>query len=223
MVACRGLCKTPPESQGSSPSLKNDDMHGTPTTRIVYPKALPWLAAGLLLFFIAILIGLWFDRYPALEARLFDENGVVETPELVALGISLLVFAYRAARSNDPVSAVCIVIAFLLINAMVRETPRCDSAVYGGGICFPTQMWKNVTVGLALVIAAVSLWPRRQHWRVTLSRQHLYRFWPMWVAFILLVAAEAAEHWGLLGTEETLELFAYLYVIAFGLWTNRHS
>ena len=45
----------------------------------------------------------------------------------------------------------------------------------------------------------------------------------MWVAFILLVAAEAAEHWGLLGTEETLELFAYLYVIAFGLWTNRHS
>src|SRR5690606_22698975 len=69
------FAKHPPESQGSSPSLKNDDMHGTPTTRIVYPKALPWLAAGLLLFFIALLIGLWFDRYPALEARLFDENG----------------------------------------------------------------------------------------------------------------------------------------------------
>ncbi|KQZ78276.1 hypothetical protein ASD64_13160 [Mesorhizobium sp. Root157] len=60
------------------------------SNQIVYPKVLPWLAAGAILFGIGLLIGLWYQPYPELEAALFSENGLVETPEMIALGL----FAY---------------------------------------------------------------------------------------------------------------------------------
>lgn len=190
---------------------------------IVYPKAAPWLVAGAVLLCAGLFIGLWYEPYPQLEAALFSENGLVETPEFIALGIAVAVFAYRAVRSDDPVGAICVAIAFVLANAMVRETSRCDSAYYDGGLCFPTQVWKTVAVGLLVAVAAGALWRRRQHLRAALSIRQLGAFWPMWVAFLLLVVAEIAEKYSLLGAEETLELFAYLYVIAFGLWVHRNA
>jgi hypothetical protein len=188
----------------------------------VYPKPAPWLAAGAALLCIGLLIGFWYEPYPQLEAALFNENGVVETPELIALGIAAALFAYRAVRSDDPVGAICVAVAFVLANAAVRETSRCDSAFYDGGLCFPTQTWKNVTVALLVAIAAGALWQRRGRLRAALSIRQLGVFWPMWVAFFLLVIAETAERYGLQGAEETLELFAYLYAIAFGLWVHRN-
>lgn len=199
---------------------KSLQMHPNET---VYPKPAPWLAAGAALLCVGLLIGFWYEPYPQLEAALFSENGVVETPEFIALAIAMAVFAYRAARSDDPVGAICVAVAFVLANAMVRETSRCDSAYYDGGLCFPTQIWKDVTVALLVAIAAVGLWRRRKHLQAALSIRRLGVFWPMWVAFFLLVVAEAAERHGLLGAEETLELFAYLYVVAFGLWVQRNG
>lgn len=191
--------------------------------RIVYPKAVPWLAAGLALLCIGLLIGFWYEPYPQQEAALFAENGVVETPELIALGLAVAIFVYRAVRSDDAVGAICVGVAFLLANAVMREIERCDSGFYDGGICIPTQTWKDALVGLTVVIAAAGLWWRRRHLREALSIRRIGVFWPLGVAFVLLVVAEIAEAHGLEGAEETLELFAYLYTLAVGLWVNRNG
>jgi hypothetical protein len=194
-----------------------------PLKQIVYPKALPWLATGAILFGVGLLIGLWYQPYPELEAAIFSENGPVETPEMVALALALGVFVFRAARSNDPIGTMCIPIALVLAIALVRETPRCDSLSYDGGMCFPVQLWKDVVVALFVLVAAIAMVRRRQHLRAMFSIQRIHVFWPVWVVALLLVTAEVAEKFEVLGTEETLEMLAYLYLFSLGVWMHRNT
>lgn len=194
-----------------------------PANTIVYPKALPWLAAGVVLLCAGLLIGLWYEPYPELEEAIFSENGPVEAPEMIALAAAMVVFAYRAFRTDDPTGGICAGIAMLLAIALVRETSRCNSAFYEGGICFPGHFWKNSTYALLVAAGGTALFLRRRHARAALSVPVLNSLWPLWVAAVLLASAEIAEEFGLMGAEETLELFSYLYLAAFGIWLNRNS
>jgi hypothetical protein len=133
------------------------------------------------------------------------------------------VFTFRAVRSNDPIGMMCIPIALALATAIVRETPRCDSLVYDGGICFPKELWEDVTVGVCIFIAATTLFRRRHHLWAIFSIRRIHVFWPVWVAAFLLVTAEIGEQFDVLGTEETLEFLAYLYLAAFGVWMHRNT
>lgn len=143
--------------------------------------------------------------------------------EMLALALAMAIFIFRAIRSDDPVSLICIVIAFFLANAIVREAPRCDSRFYDGGMCFPTRLWKNGLVFILLLIAGAGLWVRRRHLREAFSVRWLMMFWPLSVALGLLVIAEIAEDFSVMGTEETLEILAYFYSAAFGFWIYKNS
>ncbi|HEY4191040.1 MAG TPA: hypothetical protein VGM46_00195 [Mesorhizobium sp.] len=189
----------------------------------VYPKALPWLAGAVILFGIGLLLGWYYQFYPELRAETFDENGPVETLEMVALIAAAIIFAFRAVRSNDPIGTMCIPIVLILAIAFVRETPRCDSSFYDGGLCFRTERWKDVTVTLFLIAAAIALFRRRQHLAAVLSIRKIHVFWPIWLSAVLLILAEIGEAHGVLGTEESLEFFAYLYLASLGVWIHRNT
>lgn len=191
--------------------------------KIAFPRALPWLAGAVVLLATGLLIGIWYEPYPDLEAAIFNENGPVETVEMLALALAMTVFIFRAIRSDDPVSLICIVIAFLLANAILRETPRCDSPFYDRGMCVPTRLWKNGFVFVLLAITSTGLWVRRRHLREVFSIRWPLMFWPLLAALALLVIAEIAEDFSVMGTEETLEAFAYFYSAAFGLWIHKNS
>ncbi|MHA6643356.1 hypothetical protein [Mesorhizobium sp. A623] len=189
----------------------------------IHPKAVPWLTAGAMLFGVGLLIGWWYQPYPELIATVFSENGPVETLEMVALTSAAALFVFRAARSNDPIGTMCIPIALVLASAIVRETPRCDSSFYDGGMCFPDQQWKNVTIGLFLTIAAIALFIRRRHFFAVFSIQRIHVFWPIWISALLLISAEISERYGVMGTEEVVEFFAYFYLACFGVWMQRNT
>lgn len=184
---------------------------------------MPWLSAGAILFGVGVLIGWWYQPYPELIATVFSENGPVETLEMVALTSAAALFILRAARSNDPIGTMCIPIAMVLAIALVRETPRCDSSFYDGGMCFPDRLWKHVTIGLFLTVAAIALYIRRRHFLAVFSIQRIHVFWPIWISALLLVIAEISEKYGMMGTEEVVEFFAYLYLAGFGVWMHRNT
>jgi hypothetical protein len=189
----------------------------------VHPRAVPWLSAGAILFGIGVLVGLWYQPYPELIATVFSENGPVETLEMVALTSAAALFILRAARSNDPIGTMCIPIAVALASALVRETPRCDSSFYDGGMCFPDRLWKHVIIGSFLTLAAIALFIRRRHFFAVFSIQRIHVFWPIWISALLLVIAEISEKYGAMGTEELVEFFAYLYLACFGVWMHRNT
>lgn len=194
-----------------------------PSIPLLFPRAIPWLAVAVVLLLTAVFVGLWFHPYPELIATVFSENGPVETLEMIALGSAAVIFMIRAARSDDPIGTMCIPIAMVLMMAFVRETPRCDSTFYDGGMCFPGRLAKNLTVGLILTFSAVALFIRRRHFLAMFDRQRIHLFWPIWVSALLLVTAEIGEEYGVMGTEELLEFFAYLYLASLGVWMLRNT
>jgi len=190
---------------------------------IVYPKPVPWLLAGVVLFGVGLLIGLWTRPYPELEAALYSENGLVETPEMIALIAALGVFAYRAWRTDDPIGGICAGIAMLLGIALVRETSRCDSPFYEGGVCFPNYIWKNSAYALVGIAGGTALFLRSRHARAVLSLAMFKAFWPLGVAAVLVVSSQILEARSVQGSEEVLEFFTYVYLAAFGIWLTRNS
>ncbi len=189
---------------------------------ITYPRPATWIGWGLILLPAAALAGYLAEVYTDLDYYLLDENGPVEGFQTIVLGIAAAIFAARGWRSKGPVAFLSIVVVYVLVHAMVRETPRCDSPFYPGGICLTTTakeaLWVIFTVGLAVL-----LFTRRADLPDALKPRWSFVFWPLGVAFLMLLFGELAEHYNQEGIEETLEMLAYCYTVACSIWIYRHT
>lgn len=188
----------------------------------VYPAPLPWIVAGFALLAISLFAGWRADIHPELVPLLFDEGGWPETLQVVALAAAFLAYGWRAARSEGPVAVICVGMAMLLVLAISREVPSCTSYFYDDGLCFPRPA-KNGLVITAVLAAAVMLYRRRKDIRATLTLRGNIVFWPLWISLALLAGSEMVEHRVILGLEETLELSAYCYTLALGIWLLRET
>lgn len=189
---------------------------------ITYPRPATWIGWGLILLPAAALAGYLAEVYTDLDYYLLDENGPVEGFQTIVLGIAAAIFAARGWRSKGPVAFLSIAVVYVLVHAMVRETPRCDSPFYPGGICLTTTakeaLWVIFTVGLAVL-----LFTRRADLPDALKPRWSFVFWPLGVAFLMLLFGELAEHYNQEGIEETLEMLAYCYTVACSIWIYRHT
>lgn len=189
---------------------------------IIYPRPATWIGWGLVLLLGGALAGYLGEVYTDLDYYLFAENGPVEGSQTIVLGVAAAIFAARGWRSKGPVAFLCIAVVYVLLHAMVRETPRCDSPFYPGGICLTRTakeaLWVIFTVGLAAL-----LFLKRADFLDALKPRWSFVFWPLGVAFIMLLAGELAEHYNQEGIEETLEMLAYCYTLACSIWIYRHT
>ena len=188
----------------------------------VYPAPLPWIAAGLALLAISLFAGWQAHIHPELVPLLFHEGGWPENLQLIALVAAFLAYGWRAARSEDPVAVICIGIVLLLVLAISREVPRCGSDFHDGGLCFPKPA-KNGLLITSVLAAAIMFYRRRKDIRATLTLRENIVFWPLWISLALLAGSEMVEHHVVLGLEETLELSAYCYTLALGIWLLRET
>jgi hypothetical protein len=186
------------------------------------PDPRKWIAGGLALLSVSVFAGWQAQIHPQLVPLLFDEGGWQENMQLVALAAAFLAYCLRAARSEGAVAVICIGMALLLVLAISREVPNCSSDLYAGGLCFPKSV-KNAIAITALLAGAIMLYRRRKDIRAALTLRVNGVFWPLWISLALLAGAEIAERRGVVGLEETLELSAYCYTLALGIWLLRET
>lgn len=189
---------------------------------IRYPDPATWIGWGLLLSLLAVAVGYWTQFYTDLGEYLFAENGQVESTQTIILLLTALVFAARAWRNHDPVAFICIPVACILLHAAMRETPRCNSAFYPGGVCL-TAAVKYTFSAIIITITAVLLYVRRKDFIDALKPRYSFCFWPLGVAFLMLLAAEFAEGRHYYGIEEILEMLAYCYAFVCSIWIYRRT
>ena len=190
---------------------------GSPT-----PRPLPWLAGALLLLAGALLLGTVVREFDDIQA-MFMEDGPIEILQAGMLVIAAAVFAFGFLRSAGSRALFCAFAAFALIFAVTRELPRCGSAFSGDGMCLQSG-WKTIIVAGAALLALVAVLVRRQEWtREVLRLSNIRWVWPCFVVVLFLAGGEAAEHRIHVEIEESLELAAYLYVTAYGLWILRQT
>ncbi|MET3661232.1 hypothetical protein [Aquamicrobium ahrensii] len=187
-----------------------------------YPDPATWIVWGVLLSLLAVAAGYWAEFHTDLDGFLFIENGPVEGSQTVILCLTALVFAARAWRSRGPVAFICIPVAYILLHAAMRETPRCDSAFYPGGACM-TAPAKYTLSAIMTAIMAVLLFLRRKDFMEALKPRWSFVFWPLGVAFVIILVGEFAEHRRYEGVEEMLEMLAYCYSLACSIWIYRRT
>ena len=203
-------------SKPQSPSLRRS-WEGSPT-----PRLKPWLIAAVLLILAGILLGFVVREFDDIQA-MFMEDGPIESLQAGMLGLAAVIFGLAFFKSTGARALFCVVATFAIVFAVTRELPRCDSAFTGGGICL-TGGWKKTLVLAAAGLGLVALFWRRREWTAEVLRLSNIRWtWPCFVVVVMLAGAEAAEHRVHVEIEESLELVAYLYLCAYGLWVLRHT
>ncbi|GGD32211.1 hypothetical protein [Aureimonas glaciei] len=190
--------------------------HGTPT-----PALLPWIVGGLALAALAALSGSIAADVDQMRF-FFDENGPIEILQAVCLALTAVIFAVAFLRSSGARALYCVAAFGAIVTATTRETPRCSSAFYDGGMCL-TSTGKDWIVVLGAVLCLAALVWRRLNWRKVLHPVALRWVWPSFGVMAMLAGAEVAEHVVWMAMEESLELAAYLYLAAFALWFLYHS
>ncbi|MEF2072313.1 hypothetical protein [Consotaella aegiceratis] len=162
-------------------------------------------------------IGWFIESETPYAATWFAENGPVEWPQAVVVGLAAVVFAVCAWRSPGPLGTWCIPIAYLLACAIVREMPACESHFYDGGACIE-RSWKTVLVTTGGAIMLVGFFLRRHNLMAMIKPRWSFVFWPLGIAFLLLIVAEVGEKFGHEGIEEMLEFSAYIHAFCFSVW-----
>jgi len=187
-----------------------------------YPRLLPWLALGGAMLVFGALFGWYIDVRTDLDDFFFMENGPIEGLQSVVILAAILVFAARTWRGRGPVALTCAVLAFIMLHVLMRETPRCDSSFYPGGVCLydPTKYALSAVFSVVLLVVLVR---RRNDVIDALKPRWSFLFWPLGVAFVLLVVAEVMERRQMEGIEETLEMMSYLYTAACSVWIYRNT
>ena len=186
-----------------------------------YPRSLLWSGIAIGSGVLAALAGIYAQNHEAGEMMLM-ENGPIESLQTVVLCLAVLIYALRIFKSADGVAAACISVAFILILAVLRETPSCGSAFYEGGICL-SRSGKYGISGIAFLGALALAFMRRRHILEALRPRTFMLFWPLVLAAAMLAGADWAEHAHHQGIEEFLELTAYLYTMAHSIWLLRKT
>lgn len=184
------------------------------TISVRYPGPKPWSGFAIALLFLALLLGPYVEHS---RQHLLSENGPVEIAQLVLLALSVVLYAFRLFRATDAIAAVCITATFVLIGAMLRETPRCSSTFYEGGLCL-NSFAKDAGMIMAIAGALLAAYWRRSSLRGAFRPEAVILFWPLPFSALLLFGAVAAEHFHSQGVEELLELGAYFYTTAHAVW-----
>jgi hypothetical protein len=152
----------------------------------------------------------------------FDENGPIELAQAFCLAVTAAIFAAAFLKSTGARALYGLVAFWAIVTAMTRETPRCSSTFYDGGMCL-TATSKDAIVVAAAVLCVIALVWRPLDWRRVLHPSAMRWVWPSLVVMALLAGAEVAEHTLRMTLEELLESAAYLYLAAFALWFLYHS
>lgn len=190
------------------------------------PRPGPWLAGAALLVLLAVLAGTGWRDDDAL-GRTFAEDGPVELVQVAVLLVASGLFTVAFARGLFAVGQASLVFAVAAIMAAMRETPRCDSPFYEGGVCIDGNLKDGVYVAMALLVVVglvlkPSIRPRLLTFRQNLIvARHLLWTWPAVLAAGMIASSELLEASGFYRTEEALELAAYLYLAAFAAWMLR--
>lgn len=192
------------------------DFRGTPT-----PRPLPWIIGGVAVAALAVLVGTLAAGLDPVRS-IFDENGPIEIVQAACLAITAVIFVAAFLKSTGARALYCVTAFGAIVTATTRETPRCGSAFYDGGMCL-THTGKDSIVVLAAVLCLLALLWRPLDWRKVLHPVALRWVWPSFGVVAMLAGSEIAEHAVLMTLEEALELAAYLYLAAFALWFLYHS
>ena len=187
-----------------------------------YPRLLPWLALGGAMLVFGALFGWYIDVQTNLDDFFFAENGPIEGLQSAVILAPIFVFAARTWRGRGPVALICAVLAFIMLHVLMRETPRCDSSFYPGGVCLYDPTKYALSAVFSVILLVVFLW-RRNDVIDALKPRWSFLFWPLGVAFVLLVAAEMMERRHMEGIEETLEMMSYLYTAACSVWIYHNT
>lgn len=161
----------------------------------------------------------------AAYAQLFDwldphdyppENGPLELGQAIVLAVTSLLLLVGIWRLRFEQRFFCALLGYALIFAILRETPRCVSEYYEGGLCIDTD-WKPAIIALWTALFAFALW--RRPLRLARRLEELSFFWVVPVALtgLLVVVSQVASSLVWVTTEETLELAAYLNLLFFAM------
>ncbi|WP_062017415.1 hypothetical protein [Aureimonas sp. AU4] len=175
------------------------------------PRVSVWLLAFLATLLIAPTMGLALASYWPVA---FQENGLIETPQMALLALTAALFAQAYIRSRNARAVFSAVMLLAALLALQREIPACESPFYEGGVC-ATRPAKTLFSAGAVTACVILGLMRITPWRGTLDLRNLAWVWPVALAAVLLGLAEVAEHEVLVHIEETLELGAYLYLAVF--------
>jgi hypothetical protein len=186
------------------------------------PRVIPWLATAIAMILAGILLGFVVRQFDDIQA-MFMEDGPIETLQALVLAIAAVIFAFAFLKSTGARAVFCAVAAFAIVFAVTRELPRCGSVFTGGGVCLPSGGKTTVVLSAAAVGVIALLWRRREWTTEVLRLSNLRWLWPCFVVVAMLAGAEAAEHRVHVEIEESLELAAYFYLIAYGAWILRNT
>jgi hypothetical protein len=200
----------------ASAAATRSDFAGTPT-----PRPLPWIIGGIAIAALAVALGTVAADVDQVRIA-FDENGPIELVQAACLAVSAVIFAAAFLKSSGARALYCVIAFGAIVAATTRETPRCDSAFYDGGMCLTGGGKDSIVVAAAILCLLALLW-RPLDWRKVLHPVALRWVWPSFFVMAMLAGSEIAEHAILMGLEESLELAAYLYLATFGLWLLHHS
>jgi hypothetical protein len=194
---------------------------------LLVPRVRPWLAGGAVLVLLAVLAGTGWRDDDGL-GRLFAEDGPVELVQVVVLLAASALFAMSFVRGLFAVGQASLVLSVAGLIAAMRETPRCDSLFYEGGICIQGDLKNGVYVAMALlVVVGLILKPSIRPRLLTLRQnlivaRHLLWTWPAVLAAVAIASTEILEASGFYRTEEAMELAGYVYFAAFATWLLRN-
>jgi len=177
-----------------------------------------WLTAFLIggALMTALALGMGLMLSPGGLEQWFAENGPVEYLQAGMVLIASAIFAYLASRSRRMLFALALVAASLLFIAALRETPRCGSDYYPGGLCLEGS-WKHGATALAALLIPIGISFRWREIRAGFSFSAILSFWPLGLSALILAPAEFSEKLGWVAFEEILELISYLLALSFAL------
>lgn len=185
------------------------------------PRVLRWLFAAPLAILAGVLGGTLARQSSATRA-FFAENGPIENLQASVLAVVAVLFVIAHLRSSDSRALFSIGAAAATVVAMTREIPRCGSAFFDGGLCM-TAGWKTGVALSALALASFAAWLAPIAWRRAIAWRNLAWVWPAVVVAGILMLADLSETLVYMEIEEALELAAYAYLAAFGLWVLFHT
>ncbi|EAU42681.1 DNA polymerase III subunit chi [Fulvimarina pelagi HTCC2506] len=144
------------------------------------------------------------------------ENGWFESAQTFALGLTVLLSVEALLKARHEIFYFSATLVILLPLAMVRETPRCGSPFYDGGLCL-TANGKALTVmiAIALVVALVAI--RRVSFARSWRELTFFYAVPVAVTLSMLVGAEILGKLIYVWAEEIFELAAYLNLFGLAL------
>lgn len=175
-----------------------------------------WIGTALLSLVVAYGVSLFLE--PALGPRSYPaENGPIEILQEVLLLGSIAALVMTFLRSSPGgVAVFSLILAYVLFHATVRELPRCDSAFYEGGPCFPSE-WKDWTRLAVSALALLALALKRIDWRAMEWTRDRSWILPLAAAAALLAAGQVASSFIYVRLEEILELAGYLILLVLSL------